>query len=79
MGLCHRLKNYVNKIRVFTCNAKKCQLTIATKRLKKHFLNDISIFNELSQPLERVVGLLIKLKLYGHYCFKKGGGGPVPP
>ena len=41
------------------------------KTVEKHFLNDISICNELSQPLERVVGLLIKLKFYGHYCFKK--------
>ena len=65
---------------------KKCQLTIATKRLKKHFLNVISIFTELSQPLERVVGLLIKLQFYGHYCFKKvgnhfekGGADPCTP
>ena len=45
------------------------------KAVEKHFLNDISIFNEVSQPLERVVGLLKNIKLYGHYCVKKGGWG----
>ena len=31
------ISNYVNKIRVFTCNANKIQLTIATKTVENTF------------------------------------------
>ena len=64
------------QIRVFTCNAKQILTYHSYKTVEKTFsqLHVISICNELSQPLDRVVGLLIKSKLYEHYCFKGGGG-----